>query len=73
MATGWFGIPGGPSHKSTKVHYVWDWGSKPEPVCKARIDPRMIFQYCAAGFEARYVECAHCRRIGAKSPWVRPK
>lgn len=58
LATGWFGIPGGPEHRSTKVHVVRDG----TPVCGARVGPEMQFQWCAPGTYWPYVDCTRCGR-----------
>ena len=65
MSTGWWGIPG--ESKATKIHYTLD-GRYPKPICGARLGPLMHYQFCAPGFEERYVECRRCRRIGATPP-----
>ena len=70
MSTGYWGIPGGPSHKITKVHYTLD-GRYPKPLCGSKLSPLMHFQRCAAGFEDRYVECARCRRMCATAPLIK--
>jgi hypothetical protein len=62
--TGWFGIPGGLASRSTKVHYVRRTPllDRVVPICGSRVGRRAVFQWCAGGFDARYVECDRCRR-----------
>lgn len=58
-STGYYGVPG--SHRErdvTKVHFVL----QSRPICGARIRSNMQYQWCADGFEDRYVECRHCKR-----------
>lgn len=67
MATGWFGAH---ARRATKVHYVL--GSQyPKPICGARIHPHSYFQFCAAGFEERYVECERCKQMGRTPPMIK--
>ena len=70
MSTGYFGIPGDSGARSTKVHYVFDTRYS-KPICGSRIGPLMHFQWCAGGFEERFVECERCRRIGATAPLIK--
>ena len=52
------------------MHYTLD-GRYPKPICGSKIGPLMHFQFCAGGFEERYVECARCRRMGATLPLIK--
>ena len=70
MSTGWWGIPGGPESKNTKVHYTLD-GRYPKPLCGSKLGPFMHYQWCAAGLEPAYVECERCRKIGDTAPLIR--
>lgn len=67
MSTGWWGVPG--TCKATKVHYTLD-GNYPKPICGVRLGPLMHYQFCAPGFEPRYVECLRCRHIGNTPPLI---
>ena len=64
--TGWYGIPGG-GPSNTKVHYVLGDERYPKPICGTHLGPLMHFQFCAPGFDDRYVECRTCRRLGNKA------
>lgn len=57
-STGWYGIPGGPEVRSSKVHVVNDNG----PICGSKISDKQQFQRCANGVVLPYVECEHCRK-----------
>ena len=60
MSTGYFGIPGSKRESDvTPVHAVRDG----KPICGARLRKAMQFQWCAVGFEERYIECGRCKRI----------
>ncbi len=61
-STGWWGIPGGPSCRSTKVHI--EEGGK--PACGSRLGPKMVYQWCAWGMKWDYLECEHCKDIYRK-------
>jgi hypothetical protein len=55
---GWFGIPGGPSYRSTKTHVVMASG---KTLCGSKMGKGMEFQWCS------YVggcipECELCRK-----------
>jgi len=56
-ATGWYGIPGGPESRSTKVHIVFNG----IPVCGTNVGKNQSFQWCANGIQLDYVECERCK------------
>ena len=58
IETGWFGIPGGPEWRSTKVHICM----RRRPVCGTRMGPNQQFQFCATGMYMPYVECKRCQK-----------
>lgn len=62
--TGWFGIPGGPAHRSLPVHVVRT-GTR-QPICGARVGPKQAFQWCASGIQFSYIECERCKKKVAK-------
>ena len=57
--TGWYGIPGGPESRSSKVHVVYHG----KPICGTRPGSNMEFQWCSVGIQLDYIECQHCKRI----------
>ena len=60
MPTGYYGIPGSKRESDvTPVHAVL----RGAPVCGVSLRCGMEFQFCAAGFEQRYIECGRCKRI----------
>jgi hypothetical protein len=44
----------------TKVHAVHD--NNLEPICGARIGPKMIWHWCGHGVVDRYITCERCKR-----------
>ena len=56
-ATGWWGIPGGPESRSTKVHVKEDG----KPICGSRMANNQRFQWCAWGAHWDYIECERCK------------
>lgn len=62
VEVGWFGIPGGPSWRSTKTHAVVDG----KPMCGSRLGKDMEFQWCS--HHGNIVpECETCKRLIAKT------
>lgn len=62
IRTGWYGIPGGSEHSSTRVHVVVDG----KPACGVVLADAQEFQWCARGISLEYVECDRCRKWAAK-------
>jgi hypothetical protein len=59
--TGWYGIPGGPESRSTRVHVAY-CGTR-LPICGSILSTRQEFQFSAAGIKEAYVECKRCLRM----------
>jgi hypothetical protein len=64
-STGWFGRPSTSEHgaRSTKVHAVVDG----RVLCGYRPHHTMIYQWCSASINFRYLECPRCKeKAGVK-------
>jgi hypothetical protein len=59
LSIGWYGIPGGPSYRSTPVH-VHARGHG--PICGAKLSSKMQYQWCSHGVQREYIECGNCLR-----------
>jgi len=57
--TGYYGIPGGPGCRNTKVHLVF----RGKPLCGCKLSKEMEFQWCANFVHLPYVECENCKRL----------
>jgi hypothetical protein len=62
IATGWFGIPGGQTSRSTKVHVV----DKNGPICGSRLSEKQQFQFCSRGARIEWIECRNCLQIAKR-------
>lgn len=78
FSTGWFGIPGGPASKSTKVHIIKRRdtskpGSRGKIICGSKVSSKHEYQWCTPGygFDDEYLklECQKCYKIAHKF-WV---
>lgn len=72
---GWFGVPGGPVSRSTKVHIVkrrdrLKLDSRGVIVCGSKIGLEQEFQWCAPGYgladDSLIYECQKCYKIASK-------
>lgn len=61
FTTGWYGIPGGPSYRSTKTHVL----QHGEPICGVKVSDDHEFQWCCHGIGS-FLECGNCKRVLAK-------
>ena len=62
IATGYYGVPGSAKGNFT-VHAVQD-GS---PMCGWRPRKGMEFQWCAWGFQWKFIQCERCKAKAAQS------
>lgn len=57
FSTGWYGIAGGASSDSSKVHAL----ANGRPLCGWKPRPAMEYQWCAGGICFPYLECDRCK------------
>lgn len=66
---GWWGIPGGPVNRNTKVHLrLRSRGLG--PACGSRLRPDQRWQWCSNNVATNidWIDCKHCRKLAEK--WV---